>query len=90
MSGQERPLPRPPRAAAPSTVAVSLQAAPQVLHQSSPHHAASAGQACASKGQARCHEAAAAAAAAAVRKTALAAAGRAAVMRTPSLRSEEL
>eukprot|EP00983_Pelagomonas_calceolata_P059969 1146158-Pelagomonas_calceolata.AAC.1 len=40
---------------APSAAAVSLLAAPQVLHQSNPHHAASAGQARASKSQARCH-----------------------------------
>eukprot|EP00983_Pelagomonas_calceolata_P049166 1141380-Pelagomonas_calceolata.AAC.6 len=60
MSGQERPLPPPcaaaPHAAAPSTAALSLLAAPRVLHQSSPHHAASAGQARASKGQAYYHE----------------------------------
>eukprot|EP00983_Pelagomonas_calceolata_P102826 1158849-Pelagomonas_calceolata.AAC.2 len=59
MSGQEHPptssaLP-PPHTAALCTASPSLLAAPQVLNQSSPHHAASAGQARASKGQARCH-----------------------------------
>eukprot|EP00983_Pelagomonas_calceolata_P028113 881432-Pelagomonas_calceolata.AAC.8 len=53
------PSPAPPAvpcAAAPSTAAPSLLAAPQILHQSSPHHAALAGQACASRSQACCHE----------------------------------
>eukprot|EP00983_Pelagomonas_calceolata_P052826 1143036-Pelagomonas_calceolata.AAC.6 len=83
MSGQERPptspAPPPPthtHTAAPCTAAPSLLAAPQVLHKSSPHHAASAGQAHANKGQAFAMEAAAAAA---VRKTALAAVWRAAM-----------
>eukprot|EP00983_Pelagomonas_calceolata_P083143 1156094-Pelagomonas_calceolata.AAC.3 len=44
-----------PCTAAPSTAAPSLLAAPHILHQSSPHHAVSASQACASKYKARCH-----------------------------------
>eukprot|EP00983_Pelagomonas_calceolata_P087931 1157076-Pelagomonas_calceolata.AAC.1 len=51
-SSQERSL---HLAAALSTAAPSFLAAPQFLHQSSPHHVAAAGQACISKGQACSH-----------------------------------